>query len=270
MRRKLSFLFILLVLNSVASIGISYADTIVISPDAIPEMVMGNFYNILIEAEGEGGVILIPPVSFSVVQGELPRGLSLDVEVANPSYGEPARARLYGIPDAAGIYKFVIKVSDSASPDVHVGYQGYSVLVKYASEFDYNVVLSPDAIGDIEVGRVYDITIGVEGGYYPYVFSVDTDINIAESDTGSVVFDNCREFKLTLMPQEAGYHWIKVEYADCYGVGGEKLYRIFVEGADAVSYPTGGGCSVGVINVPMLLLLSVAGIVFFFAKIKKE
>jgi len=98
----------------------------------------------------------VPPYTFSITQGTLPPGLSLNT----------ATGAITGIPSAAGPFSFTVQVADSESPSA-------TATVSCGIAIAAGPMLGcPVASGQVDTP--YSSTLPVSGGSPPYAFSVAT------------------------------------------------------------------------------------------------
>jgi len=127
------------------------AGLIITTAPVLPNGAIGATYSQPLNAAGGSA-----PYSWSIKQGSLPGGVSLD----------PSSGLISGAPAAAGPYSFTVQVTDSAS----------ATATKLFS-LDISASLSittPPALPNGSVGVPYSITLGIAGGTPPYQWAANS------------------------------------------------------------------------------------------------
>lgn len=99
------------------------------------------------------------PLTFSLLSGQLPKGLSL-----------AANGVLGGTPEQAGAFYFTVSVRD---PEGRTGSWSYSVLVEGAT-----LVMGPAALPPLTPNQPYSADLTVQGGKAPYVWALKYSPNM--------------------------------------------------------------------------------------------
>jgi hypothetical protein len=133
------------------SITIDPAATIVLSPLVLPDGVVPLPYSQTITASGGTG-----PYAFTVTQGTLPPGLTLDV----------ATGALSGRPTTDGTFNFTVTATDANGA---AGIRGYVIAIGSQA---LSITLSPTTLPNGTVGSAYSQTITATGGVSPYAFDL--------------------------------------------------------------------------------------------------
>lgn len=122
--------------------------SISVFPPTLADGIIGEPYSELISVLG--GAM---PYTFSVTQGGLPTGMSLNVD-----------GTLTGTPAATGVFNFVVTVTDA---------NGCSASAPYTVHINCaDMTLQPEALPDLVPNSAYDATLSVSGGASPYTFAV--------------------------------------------------------------------------------------------------
>lgn len=118
---------------------------LVVSAD-LPEAQVGSTYNAVVAVRGGNG-----PYQFSVALGNLPPGLALD----------PATGRIFGAPQAAGMYLFSVRATDL--PRSERGDRPFKLVVAEAVKApDIKVTVTPDS-ASVESGATQQFSAIVRG-----------------------------------------------------------------------------------------------------------
>ena len=100
------------------------------------------------------------PYTWSVGSGALPAGISL-------SASSGASITVSGTPTTAGVYSYLVKVTDSTTPSAQTASQAYGGTVQPGV-----LIFSCSPSGPTQVGVAYSATCTVSGGTTPYTWSV--------------------------------------------------------------------------------------------------
>ncbi|MBI2838124.1 MAG: S8 family serine peptidase [Acidobacteria bacterium] len=140
-----------------------------LSPSALPAARAGVDYDQTLSATGGA-----PPYSYSILDGALPEGISLDT----------ATGALFGTPIGAMEASFTVIALDSAGC---LGMRPYSLTVKAGCP---PILIAPTSLPPTTVGETYLATVGASGGFPPYEFELASgtlppglDLN---ADTGQI------------------------------------------------------------------------------------
>jgi len=125
----------------------------------LPDGYLGIAYDDTIEARGG-----IAPYAFSVLSGQLPRGLAL----------ESNSGRVHGTPDSLGTFNFTIRCADSSSPQL-------TDTLRYQM-----IITNVTAIGDDAVSQPTNFYLL---GNYPNPFNPSTTIRLELPTAGQVRID---------------------------------------------------------------------------------
>jgi len=124
-----------------------------ISPATLPNATVGTSYSqILIANDG------MPPYAYSVTNGSLPNGLSLD----------PVSGEISGIPTSPGLFSFTVQANDGLSD---TGTANYTINVLDAGSCP-RITINPPSLPDGSVGTFYSQSFTASGGLDPYTFSI--------------------------------------------------------------------------------------------------
>ncbi len=122
--------------------SIRIADPLIMSNSTLPDGVKGSVYDTTVGLTGGTGT-----KTWTITSGSLPFSSSLD----------PGTGRIFGSPDTSGTFNFMLKVTDSASPqqsDTH------TFSIRIADPLRIATSTLPDGVK----GTSYDVTLGVIGG----------------------------------------------------------------------------------------------------------
>lgn len=132
--------------------AINISDRLFITTPTLPNGRLGQSYTTNLNV-----ALGMPPYSFSVTEGLLPKGLSLTANALN--------ATISGLPTEAGPATFTVTVTDSGVPMQTVSKQ-YSVSVHGL------IAISTSRLPNAMKGESYSQTVVVSGGLPPYTWSV--------------------------------------------------------------------------------------------------
>lgn len=117
-------------------------------PQLLPDGIIGEPYSQSFSALGGNA-----PYGYSVAQGTLPPGLTLDSD-----------GTLSGTPVSSGEFNFVVTATDA---------NGCSASAAYTLHINCaNMTVQPETLPDLVPNTAYDATISVSGGASPYAFAV--------------------------------------------------------------------------------------------------
>jgi serine/threonine protein kinase len=120
---------------------------------ALPEAMVGAAYTVPVAVAG-----VVPPASWSVIEGSLPAGMELD----------SSNGVLSGTPLRAGRFAFTMQVKDRAGSAAS---RGFTLAVRPKPPESELVFLISRTLPEATVGSVYSQRIGVSGGAPPYRWS---------------------------------------------------------------------------------------------------
>lgn len=135
--------------SSSADLLIVVQPQLVLIPTAMPDSVVGKSYSQPLTTAGG-----VAPYRWAVASGSLPSGLVLD-----------AAGNISGVPNAAGVSTFTIKVTDSSTPN-------QTVSRDYTISISLNVAISTPSLADAFLGQPYQQGLIAIGGTAPYSWSV--------------------------------------------------------------------------------------------------
>ncbi|MHC4712102.1 MAG: putative Ig domain-containing protein [Planctomycetota bacterium] len=135
------------------SISVSVTDLQITTLD-LPNGQEGVSYSETIEAMGG-----LPSITWAVVSGSLPAGLSLASSTGVVS----------GTPTTQGDYDFTVRATDSQTPTADTDDQAISITIDPA---DLNITTT--SLPDGEVDTAYSQTVVATGGTTPYTWSIDS------------------------------------------------------------------------------------------------
>jgi hypothetical protein len=167
--------------------------TIILSPNTLPSVTVGNTYAANIVAFGGTS-----PYTFSVTGGVLPDGLDLS-----------AGGQITGTTTDNGTFDFTVTATDSYAS---TGARPYSIAVTTPT-----ITITPLTIPNGEVGVAYSQTFTASGSTGPYTFTADNlpaGLSLFESTGG-----------LSGAPTESGYQPFTVTATDPNGYTGTQLYN---------------------------------------------
>ena len=127
------------------------AGLIITTAPVLPNGAIGATYSQTLGAAGGAA-----PYSWSVTQGALPGGLTLD----------PSTGAIAGTPAASGSFAFTVKVTDSASATAT---KQFSLAISAILS-----ITTPPGLPNGSVGVPYSLTFGVAGGTGPYLWTTTT------------------------------------------------------------------------------------------------
>jgi hypothetical protein len=125
------------------------------SPASLPPGTVGQFYSVQIQASGGQ-----PPLSFSLISGALPPGLSLS-----------PNGIVSGIPAAVYNDAFSVRVTDSCPPGAQTAQKGFAMVVNPAPCPTLNIP-TPAALPAGTSGQPYTYQLQTSGGVAPVTFSL--------------------------------------------------------------------------------------------------
>ncbi len=139
------------------TITVSPPPTLSILYAPLPTALLNAAYSQALTAKGG-----VQPLTWSVVSGSLPPGLTLD----------PAKGIIAGIPSSGdnGTYNFTIQVADSALPNPQQVQQPYSILVQAPPPLSVTTPSGPLSSGI--AATPYSTYLQASGGAPPYVWTV--------------------------------------------------------------------------------------------------
>jgi hypothetical protein len=171
--------------------------TIKVSPDSLPNAMLGKSYDKDIDASGGSA-----PYTFAVTGGSLPPGLHLDPD-----------SHLRGTPTATGTYTFTITATDSHGC---MGSRTYTISVNCPA-----INVGPGSLPNGKVGQAYNKTVTGGGGTAPYTFSVASGSlppGLTLAPSGAI----------TGTPTASGTYTFSIKATDANGCMGTKAYTITV------------------------------------------
>ena len=170
-----------------------------ISPGTLPNGVVGSAYTTSLTATGGSA-----PISFSVTQGTLPPGLTLD-----------AAGSVTGSPSAEGSYLFTVTATDgSCFVD-----QDYFLLVSPAG--CPAITITPATLPNDTVGNNYSQNLSGNGGQSPYSFQLVSGLlppGIGLSSNGS----------LSGTSLDSGSFTFTIAATDSDGCAGSQSYTVII------------------------------------------
>jgi len=164
-------------------VGVSAAQEVgapleITSERTLPRAVLSGNYEVKLAATGG-----VPPLTWEVIAGSLPPGLSLD----------PVSGTISGVPTALGLYRFAVEVSDSDDPaDTRSREFAIAVIAALAVEWKRVPAVTPDGIsGSVKLANQtandLDLTMIVVAvneigkafvlGYQQFTFTAQTTID---------------------------------------------------------------------------------------------
>jgi len=167
--------------------------TLTISTTSVPHATVGVAYSTAVQVTGG-----VTPYSFSVTNGALPAGVSLNAGTGVIS----------GTPTAAGTASFTVRVSDTETPP-QVASQALTLLVINA------LTITTVTVPNAQIGTVYSASIGIAGGVPPYTCSVlsgtlPTGLALSTSGSSCVISGT---------PTQAGQFTFTIQVADSLPAG---------------------------------------------------
>ena len=196
---------------------------------------VGTAYNAMLAATGGTA-----PFTYSIVQGSLPPGLSL-----NTSTGA-----ITGTPATPGYYTFTAKVVDAA------GKSDTSTCTVVVVNSPVNLDCGPCSAGKAYVGTAYTATMAVTGAKAPYTFSI-----ISGSLPPGLSL-NTSTGVISGTPTASGTYSFTAKVVDANGNSDTDDCIIVVVGAPPVNLDCGAcgsGATNGKVGSPYTALLSVSG-----------
>lgn len=142
--------------------------------------------------QASGGV---QPLSWSVVSGNLPAGITI-----NPYFG-----MMSGTPTAPGAYTFGARFSDAGSPP-------QAVDVPFTLTVENQPTISTTSLPDATAGQFYSVTLNATGGTPPYRWSAGAN------DYNFTLQMNSRTGVLSGVPRVAGSFSVNINAFDTVGV----------------------------------------------------
>jgi hypothetical protein len=130
----------------------SAATKLAVKTTALPVATAGTSYSAKLAASGG-----IAPYTWSVTNGALPAGLSLN----------PATGAIAGKPTAPGTAIFRVNVSDAENPSVSAS-QGLSITVTVA----LLAITTVSVLPGLTPGMPYSVKLAADGGLTPYTWSI--------------------------------------------------------------------------------------------------
>ena len=188
------------------------APAIVISTTTLPDAMQGEAYQASLAASGGTS-----PYSFSVVEGNLPPGLSLGSDGV-----------FSGVPSTSGSYSFAVAATGSAGGQAS---RTLSILVLTP------LALEPESLPSGKLGESYSVQLQPSGGRSPYSFSLSGDLPEGIDFSGGV-------FSGT--PGQPGAATVVVTLRDADGRTLERSYRLVVPSNIEIS--TTGPLAEGVVG----------------------
>ncbi len=126
------------------------AQFVITTPD-LPSGTVGQFYSATLQTFGG-----VPPISFSILSGSLPPGISLN-----------SSGSFTGAPTSGGFYNFTVRAVDSSVSTSQVATKAFSIYV-------YPVItVLPATLPSVIVNVPINIQLSASGGVAPYYFQFD-------------------------------------------------------------------------------------------------
>jgi hypothetical protein len=170
---------------------------ITLSPDSLPNGLLGAPYNQLVTAIGGTG-----PYTFSVVSGSLPTGLALSTG-----------GTISGTPTAVGSFTFTVRAEDASGC---FGSRVYTIVIN-SNQSCPSITLTPSTLPAMVAGTPFSQQITAVGGTPAHTFSITSGAappGIALSTSGL----------LSGTPTAPGSYSFTITAADSAGCLGSQLY----------------------------------------------
>lgn len=171
---------------------------ITVKPNSLHDGTVGDPYHRDMGAQGAN-----PPVTFMVISGNLPDGLTLSPD-----------GDLSGTPTTEGFFTFTIEAKDAYGCS---GKRDYSIDVKCP-----DISLRPNNLSNGRVGQLYSRTISASGGNSPYSFEVENG-NLPDGLTLS------SDGTLSGTPTAEGNFNFTILAKDSFGCTGKRSYTIGIK-----------------------------------------
>ena len=168
---------------------------------SVPAGVVGRTYSATLMATGG-----TKPYSWSVVSGQLPKGLALQANTGQIS----------GTPQATGSWKFTVSVSDATKPSPQTAKSTFTLTVRRPY-----ITISPAWLPVASRGAAYSATVSASGGSAPYTFTktwgaLPPGITLSTSGV------------LSGKPTKKGVYVFVVQATDTYGSTGRRMFFLIV------------------------------------------
>ncbi|MCC7340360.1 MAG: putative Ig domain-containing protein [Bryobacterales bacterium] len=178
-----------------------------VTQNPLPDGLVGAPYNLTFAAQSG-----VPPYVFSVIEGQLPSGITL-----NPATGE-----ISGTPTAPFSGSFTLRVRDSATP---AAVDSRTYQIRILQPLELTVLELP--VGSVNVP--YQVQFGAQGGVAPYSFSLlsgSLPAGITLSSSGQLSGTATAPATATLV----------VQVADTRGITAQRSYSLNIQ-----ALPVSGG-----------------------------
>ena len=151
-------------------LAVSQAYTITVSPApplSIPAAVLqqgvtGSAYSATIAAQGG-----IPPLTWTLLSGTLPPGLSLTTNTQTGGTMPPTTGEVAGNPTTSGTYTFTVQVHDSSIPE-QAATQTFSITIITAGPLVITTTSLPNGV----TAQGYNAPVQASGGVAPLTWSI--------------------------------------------------------------------------------------------------
>lgn len=177
--------------------------------DLLPDARAGSRYTVGVAAAGG-----VNPYKWQIADGFLPHGLSLDRR----------QGVINGRPEREGVYRFVLRVTDSAKNSDSLIEHPFVLRVRRpdAAPESENMSLriETDRLPNAGVGQYYDIALSATGGEEPYSWLIDGNLPPGLALEGD---------KITGTPEVRGEWRFKLRVIDIEGVRKEKPVALHIK-----------------------------------------
>jgi hypothetical protein len=195
---------------------------------------VGTAYSVTLT--GAGGV---SPYTFSVTQGTLPSGLSLNTTTGVIS----------GTPTAAGASTFTVTLKDSGSPTALSATQSFSIAIAAPPAITFTTTTLPAAT----FGTAYTASVSATGGVGGLTYSVGSGI----LPTWATL--NTATGAITGTPNSAGTSTFAIRATDAYGDSGISASLSIVSSYPTLSITTAGTLPAGTFGTAYSQTLAATG-----------
>ena len=171
----------------------------------------------------------VPPYTWSVANGSLPPGLTLDA----------ALGTVTGTPTAAGAYGFTLMVADSAAASVQ---KQFTIVVSQGV-----TISTAAALPGATAGTAYTLTLAASGGTAPYTWSV------ASGSLPAGIVLNATTGTLSGTPGAAGTYNFTIQVTDAAKLAATKVLTLIVALPSAPALTINGlPASLGALQQPAI------------------